>query len=153
MSPLCLVALAMLVSAPAVQTQHPQQAETDPAQTTANVKDIVTIFFKNWETKELMKSEPLFVSADSPVIIYDNYKAKQNVLQQKAAELLKQWQANSAKFLRVQSTHVDLLNKSLAVARSEFVLGGFNGRAVFSLIFKDGRWKIASLVVENRFTW
>lgn len=149
-----IVAMCVVASAVAPRVRGAEEKKA-PADTEAVAKIVGTYFENAASADKVEKNADLFVKPDSVVVGVARGGGAEKVWTKKVADLLPEQRKELQGLGRdvpykVESMKVDLLDRSLAVARVSYRNEFVKCRGVFTLTSEAGSWKIASLVFETR---
>jgi len=127
-----------------------QEKKAESADSVKAVKQVVTTLFDNVSQGKGEDNLKLFFSPDVTIVGISRGSGLEKAWQKKAAEVVKQWQADGAVKVTVDSNQVELMDDALAVARVNGQTDFVKLRGVMTLTSEGGSWRIASYVFETR---
>lgn len=150
------VLVVALVSLPVVagtlphSTSGQQPKKADPAESVKAVKQAVTTFFDNQSQGRPDANMKLFLNEDVIVVGIANGSGREKIWQKKISECIeKDWKIAATPHT-IDSTEVEVLDDTLAVARVKMHTNFVRGHWVLTFASEGGGWRIVACVVETR---
>ena len=144
-----MLALPLLA---ATLTAQDERAKRQPPDYAKAASDLVTEFFKNWESRKARQNEPMLLGPEATIVTVNQFRGGKHSTKPLSAWLADE-ERNPPRYLRLDQVQTDISLGSPAIVKARYTGAGLLGRAVFALAWTDNGWRISTVTQEIQFNW